>query len=115
MVMKTTRVLVAAHGAGLTNVIFMRPGSAVIEISNFGCYGEPYFGALSQLSGLLYWNWRPLVADKLITKLDQKYSSGSYISTHNCTRWRRNADVLVSEHDILELVRKALMKTEHLD
>ncbi|GJD10421.1 hypothetical protein Gasu2_46110 [Galdieria sulphuraria] len=115
MIMKTTRVFIAAHGAGLTNVIYMRQGSAVIEISNFGCCGEPYFGTLAELSGLLYWNWRPLVASKIITKLDRNYMSYSYISPDNCTRWRRNADIVISEHDILELVKKALLKTEHLE
>lgn len=115
MVMKTTRVFVAAHGAGLTNVIYMRQGSAVIEVSNFGCYGEPYFGSLAELSGLSYWNWKPLVPSKIIKKLDRKYVLGSYVSAGNCTRWRRNADTIVAEHDILEFVRKALLKTEHLD
>eukprot|EP00871_Galdieria_phlegrea_P004341 jgi/Galph1/4908/GphlegSOOS_G3551.1 len=115
MIMKTTRILIAAHGAALTNIVYMKPGSAVIEISNFGCSGEPYYGSLAELSNLNYWNWHPRVASKMIRRLDQKYSYGHIISDEDCTRWRRNSDIWVSEHDVLELVRIALMKTDNVE
>ena len=45
-------IVVAPHGAGLTNIAFCAPGTTVIEI--FGDYVVPCYWALSELCGLDY-------------------------------------------------------------
>jgi capsular polysaccharide biosynthesis protein len=49
-----TRVLVAVHGAGLTNMVFMRRGTHVVELAN-PRYPSPAFYALASALGLRYW------------------------------------------------------------
>ena len=44
--MAMTHVLVSVHGAGMTNMMFMNPGSAVVEIIPFplcSCRSPDYF------------------------------------------------------------------------
>jgi hypothetical protein len=50
--MANTDILIAAHGAGLTNVIFMRTGSVLIELIPFG-YNQ-HFEVLALLAGVHY-------------------------------------------------------------
>jgi len=52
--MMETRVLVAPHGAGLTNMIFCAPGTQVVEIADFG-FPNPNFYALASALGHDYW------------------------------------------------------------
>lgn len=62
--MHATDVLVAVHGAGETNVAFMKPCSVVLEICPFG-YCEfgvthgatTYFGTLADNAGLVYYRY----------------------------------------------------------
>jgi hypothetical protein len=52
--MAETAVLVAPHGAGLTNMMFCRPGAQVVEIAD-SAYPNPNFYALAVAMGLGYW------------------------------------------------------------
>lgn len=52
--MSETQVLLAPHGAGLTNIIFCRPGAHVVEIADLG-YPNPNFYALASAMDLHYW------------------------------------------------------------
>lgn len=52
--MQAADVVVAPHGAGLTNVIFCRPGTDVVEIADPG-FPNPNFYALSSAMGHRYW------------------------------------------------------------
>ncbi|MEE4207212.1 MAG: glycosyltransferase family 61 protein [Erythrobacter sp.] len=52
--MRETRVLLAPHGAGLTNMIFMPEGGHVIEMADPG-FPNPNFYALACALGLDYW------------------------------------------------------------
>jgi capsular polysaccharide biosynthesis protein/GT2 family glycosyltransferase len=52
--MAETRVLVAPHGAGLTNMIFCAPGTHIVEIANLD-FPNPNFYALAAALGLEYW------------------------------------------------------------
>lgn len=51
----TTSVLVAAHGASLTNALFLPPGAAVVEVLNCGHRSNTY-RLLSTNRGLSYFN-----------------------------------------------------------
>ena len=48
------RVIVAPHGAGLTNIVFCRPGTKIIEF--YGAHVSPCYWLISELSGLSYFN-----------------------------------------------------------
>jgi len=52
--MGETRILLAPHGAGLTNMMFCQPGSHVVEIAD-PAYPNPNFYALAAAMGLNYW------------------------------------------------------------
>lgn len=52
--MQQTAVLVAPHGAAITNVIFCQPGTHVIEIADLS-FPNPNFYALSSAMGHYYW------------------------------------------------------------
>ena len=52
--MRETAVLVAPHGAGLTNMIFCPPGTHVVELADLG-FPNPNFYALASAMGLSYW------------------------------------------------------------
>ncbi|SPJ25545.1 glycosyltransferase family 61 protein [Palleronia abyssalis] len=52
--MGETRVLMAPHGAGLTNMMFCAPGTQVVEISE-PLYPNPNFYAIAVAMGLDYW------------------------------------------------------------
>jgi capsular polysaccharide biosynthesis protein len=49
-----TAVLVGDHGAGLANLVFMRPGAAVLELTNERCgrHCGDYFRPLAALMNL---------------------------------------------------------------
>lgn len=52
--MAGTAVLLAPHGAGLTNMMFCPPGAHVVEIADLG-FPNPNFYALACAMGLHYW------------------------------------------------------------
>jgi capsular polysaccharide biosynthesis protein len=47
-------VVIAAHGAGLTNIVFCRPGTTIIEL--YGDYMASCYWAISAICGLHYLN-----------------------------------------------------------
>ena len=52
--MRSTAVLVAPHGAGLTNMIFCPRGAHIVEIADLG-FPNPNFYALASAMGHRYW------------------------------------------------------------
>jgi hypothetical protein len=52
--MRETAVIFAPHGAGLTNMLFCRPGAHVIEIADLG-FPNPNFYALASALSHHYW------------------------------------------------------------
>ncbi|MEX2454605.1 MAG: glycosyltransferase family 61 protein [Rhodospirillaceae bacterium] len=52
--MQETAILLAPHGAGLTNMMFCRPGTHVIELADLG-FPNPNFYALASAMGHSYW------------------------------------------------------------
>jgi hypothetical protein len=55
--MRSSDIVITAHGAALTNIAFMKPCSIVIEVFPFGYYFPNYFGYLARRSGLLHYEW----------------------------------------------------------
>lgn len=51
-------ILLTVHGAGETNLIFMKPCSVVIELFPFGFDFSDYFGSLAKKSGILHYYWQ---------------------------------------------------------
>eukprot|EP00168_Porphyra_purpurea_P013037 TRINITY_DN3517_c0_g1_i1.p2 TRINITY_DN3517_c0_g1~~TRINITY_DN3517_c0_g1_i1.p2 ORF type:complete len:441 (-),score=172.96 TRINITY_DN3517_c0_g1_i1:82-1404(-) len=51
--MQETNVVVASHGAGVANLLFLRPGSTVLEVFPFG-YTPPSFAELAAQLGLAH-------------------------------------------------------------
>lgn len=52
--MRETAVLVAPHGAGLTNLLFCPPGTDVVELADLG-FPNPNFYAIASAMGHRYW------------------------------------------------------------
>lgn len=62
-------ILFSVHGAGLTSVVFMLPGSAVLEIFP-PMFRKPYYMMVSRASGVVY---RRISETRIINKSDYKY------------------------------------------
>jgi Glycosyltransferase 61 len=101
-------IVIAPHGAALTNGIFLPPGnaSAVIEIFPPHYYPTFFFGNLLRSCGIrrygYYNNEKDPVADWEV-----------YGSTKDQRSYYRSVDVEPPIDDILGLVRKALIEGEH--
>jgi capsular polysaccharide biosynthesis protein len=52
--MQQAEIVVAPHGAAITNVIFCSPGTHVVEIADLS-FPNPNFYALSSAMGHHYW------------------------------------------------------------
>lgn len=87
--MRETAVLLAPHGAGLANMIFARPGTAVIELVN-PLYPSPNFYAMAAGLGHPYW----LVTAEAV---------GAGAAGHR--------DLRVNAADVMHIVRQALVET----
>jgi Glycosyltransferase 61 len=58
--MRTTDVMITVHGAGVTNVAFLKPCAIAIEVMPFGLGIPPnshYFGALARSADVLHYSW----------------------------------------------------------
>ncbi|CAF1490334.1 unnamed protein product [Didymodactylos carnosus] len=56
--MRQTRLLIGVHGAGLGNMMFMRPGAIMLEVSGIRCdYLSVHFGTLARMNQLIFREW----------------------------------------------------------
>ena len=62
-------ILFTVHGAGLTNIIFMLPGSALIEVFP-PLFREPYYMYAARSSDIIY---QRISETKIINKKDYMY------------------------------------------
>lgn len=72
--MHSVDVAIAVHGAGETNIAFMKPCSVVIEIFPNGFYIPNYFRSLAMKAGLLHYSWQESVENTIRTKSFQERS-----------------------------------------
>ena len=57
-IMRSTRLLITPHGAGMSNLLFMPPGASVLETDSFLCgYMADYFGQLAKVLDLNHQVW----------------------------------------------------------
>jgi Glycosyltransferase 61 len=97
-------IVIAPHGAGLTNSMFLPPGnaSAVIEIFPRHYFAHGMFGSLLRSCGIRRYGYYDNESDPAA---DWKV----YGSTREQRRFYRSVDLEPPVDDILGLVRKALM------
>eukprot|EP01038_Epipyxis_sp_PR26KG_P007592 gene7592-10341_t len=57
-IMSDSDIILTIHGAGLTNLAFMKPCSVVIEIFPFAFNIPHYFGGLARKSGIIHFSWQ---------------------------------------------------------
>jgi capsular polysaccharide biosynthesis protein len=88
---RRARVVVGAHGAGLTNILFCRPETKIMEIfPEGGVHGSAFHRISSHLEFPYY------------------YIVGESIETRQSITNRINADILVNIGDVIEFVRRAI-------
>jgi Glycosyltransferase 61 len=100
-------IVIAPHGAGLTNGMFLPPGnaSAVIEIFPPHYYPHFYFGSLLRSCGIRRYGY-------YYNESDPASDWEVYGSTMRQRSFYRSADLEPPVGDILGLVRKAMMEGE---
>ena len=94
-------VLVSLHGAGLANMLFMRPGSLIVEIMP-GDYDKPTYRELSRNLGHDYRrvqtrNAKPSLSTKLLYALDK--------AADRERKLRRDAIVYLTSDEIFNICR----------
>ena len=88
---RNARIVVAAHGAGLTNILFCRPKTALIEIfPEGGVHGSAFLRIASQLN----FNYYFVVGQKVENRQSRKNPN--------------NADLILEKSSFLSFVRRAL-------
>ena len=66
---RTLDILIAVHGAGLTNMAWLKPCSIVFEVFPYGYYIPTYFGPLASKIGLIHYTLESTLYDTIITNL----------------------------------------------
>eukprot|EP00871_Galdieria_phlegrea_P000696 jgi/Galph1/1627/GphlegSOOS_G304.1 len=104
-IMHKASLVISAHGAALSNIVFMKKGSILVELSPYLCSGEGYFGALAKLLGLRYFH--------LSGNNPNVDSADPYISPRNgCEKIYRYADIHVPLDKLSETIKKAIDTAE---
>jgi hypothetical protein len=93
-------VVVAAHGASMTNLIFMENAS-VIELYPDHYYPMHFYSSLSESVGISHYGWYNGVADP---EADYR----QHCRTVDDRNFYRNVDLTPPVEQVLELVRRAL-------
>ncbi|GJD08513.1 hypothetical protein Gasu2_28100 [Galdieria sulphuraria] len=98
--MHRVSIVIAAHGASLSNIIFMKRGSVLIELSPSLCSGEGYFGALAKFLGLTYFH---------ISGMHQESNETNQLSPRNgCSKVYRYKDIDIEMEKLLQVVSAAI-------
>jgi hypothetical protein len=94
-------VVVAAHGAGVTNLIFMRENASVIELYPDHYYPVDFYSSLSESVGVKHYGWYNGVTDP-----DADYKQ--HCRTVKNRNYYRNVDLTPPVEQVVELVRRAV-------
>ncbi|GJQ12813.1 hypothetical protein GpartN1_g4604.t1 [Galdieria partita] len=98
--MHRSSIVIAAHGASLSNIIFMRRGSILIELSPYLCSGEGYFGALAKFLGLHYFH---------LSGIQKEINRSSKVQPRNgCSKIHRNRDIHLNIEELLLVFHTAM-------
>ena len=88
---RNARIILAAHGAGLTNILFCRPNTTLIEIfPEGGVHGSAFLRIASQLN----FNYYYVVGQKVENRQSKKNPN--------------NADLILDKSSFLAFVRRAV-------
>jgi hypothetical protein len=74
-VFRNTKIFISSHGAGLFNMVFMRPGTYVVEIASLSRPEEPYYSSAGQRAYSLrqhyyHYYWRQQNVDSIRIDVD---------------------------------------------
>jgi capsular polysaccharide biosynthesis protein len=59
--LRSTRLLITPHGAGMSNLVFMRPGASVLETDGYMCgFQGHWYGQLARILSLNHRVWEQL-------------------------------------------------------
>jgi hypothetical protein len=94
-------VVVAAHGASVTNLIFMRENASVIELYPDHYYPIDLYYSLSKAVGISHYGWYNGVIDP-VADYEQ------HCRTVEDRNLYRNVDLTPPVEQVVELVRRAV-------
>ena len=101
-------IVIAPHGAGLTNIIFANDKSAILELFPYNYYVPGFYGALALQSGLTYAAWynhNSSQSDKSCMKME--WIRGGPDICHKsgeCRACARNVNMTITNEKQLEEV-----------
>ncbi len=88
---RNARIVLAAHGAGLTNILFCRPNTTLIEIfPEGGVHGSAFLRIASQLNFNYY------------------YAVGQRVENRQSKKNPNNSDLILEKSSFLSFVRRAV-------
>lgn len=56
--MRNADIVITIHGAAMTNIVFLKPCSIVIEVFPWVYHSPDYYGGLAKRAGLLHYEWQ---------------------------------------------------------
>lgn len=88
--MLDTDLLVTIHGAGETNVAFMRPCSIVLEVCPFGycdagVHQDTYFGSLALSADVIFYRWTEAKRNCVMSR--DQYTGGGVLTGNRRRCW----------------------------
>jgi hypothetical protein len=57
-IMRSSDIFINVHGAAMTNIVFLKPCSIVIEIFPWSYHSPEYYSGLAKRAGLIYYEWQ---------------------------------------------------------
>jgi hypothetical protein len=120
---RAAAVLVGMHGSGLINTMFMRRGSAVVQVVPFKLHGAAaFFQGTAQSAGVAYGELHAAAREDVIPHahflpksktLEEAFREGSACcGQQTYFSFFINQDVLLREHDIERALRDALKSAQ---
>lgn len=85
-VMHETNVLIATHGAGNANLVFMRPATTIIEVFPFAYKAGPFDG-LANIFGLEYKTAMSAPQTKVFKECMNRHERDSFIKNEVFSKW----------------------------